>query len=219
MSTASFKITDEKIIFNALKADLTKKVQASVGKIKQDVKPKISAIILKALNDSNTVQSLLSGKLKDDFGLFGNVVNVTMANITKTISDNIDINIVRSTKSDAILTTTLEILPAEDYAKIISVPGGSIPSKGGNVDWLEWLLLRGTQVVIGDFWLFTNAKGFTRSGGNSIMKRIESTPRDPFRVDPNYAGTVDDNFITRAIQSASNDILNALVVSVDRSIA
>jgi hypothetical protein len=219
MSTASFKITDEKIIFNALRDDITKKVQSAIGKITQDVKPKISAIILKTLNDSNTVQSLLSGKLKDDFGLFGNVVNVTVVNITKQISDNININIARSTKSNAILNTTLEILPTTDYAKIISVPGGSFPSRGGNVDWLEWLLLRGTQVVIGDFWIFRNATGFTRSGGNSIMKKIESVPREPFRVDPNHAGTLDDNFITRAIQSASDDILNALVASVDRSIS
>jgi hypothetical protein len=219
MSKASFRITDEKIILNAIREDLNKKIQSSIQKITQDVKPKISTIISKALNDSNTVQSLLSGKLKDDFGLFGNVVNVTMVNIIKEIANNISIKISLSNKSNAILTTTLEILPTEDYAKIISVPGGSFPSRGGNVDWLEWLLLRGTQVVIGDFWIFRNAKGFTRSGGNSIMKRIESVPREPFRVDPNHAGTVDDNFITRSIQSVSDDILNALAASVDRSIS
>ena len=48
--------------------------------------------------------------------------------------------------------------------------GGSFPARGGNVDWLEWLLTRGTQVVIGDFWLFEHARGFTRSGGSSIMR-------------------------------------------------
>ena len=40
------------------------------------------------------------------------------------------------------------------------------------------------------------------------MKKIESTARDPFRVDPNYAGTADDNFITRAIEPYHDDILN-----------
>jgi hypothetical protein len=85
------------------------------------------------------------------------------------------------------------------------------------VDWLEWLLTRGTQVVIGDFWLFEHARGSTRSGGSSIMRRIENIPREPFRVDPNFSGTIDDNFITRAIQSQSDELLRVLGSAVNRS--
>jgi hypothetical protein len=209
------KIVDDKIHF-AVKRDVIKKMNLIIPIVKSETKSKVSSLILTALNDSNTVQSLLSGKLKDDFGLFGNVVNTTINNIVKEISNGIDLKMDISNKSDTIVTTTLYILPYSDFPKIASVPGASFPSKRGNVDWLEWLLARGTQVVIGDFWIFPYAKGITRSGGTSIMKEIESKPRKPFRVDPNYAGTLTDNFITRAIQSISDDILKILKMEIDR---
>jgi len=209
------KIVDDKIVY-AIQKNVMKRFQTIIPQIKSEIRPEISKIILTSLNQSNTVQSLLSGKLKDDFGLFGNVVKVTLDNIIDKISEGIELNVEVSTKSKSIVRTTLNILPYADFDKIISVAGGSFPSKGGNVDWLEWLLTRGTQVVIADYWIFPYAKGRTRSGGNSIMKMIESKPRQPFRVDPNYAGTIEDNFITRAVQSARDDISKVLLEAVDR---
>lgn len=215
MSRTVAKIVDDKIIY-ALQRDVVKKFKKIIPQIKSEIKPKISSIVLDKLKQSDTVQSLLSGKLKDDFGLFGNVVNVTIKNIIDKISEGIELNIDFSQKSGSIVTTTLDILPYSDFPKIASVAGASFPSAGGNVDWLEWLLARGTQVVIGDYWIFPYAKGRTRSGGTSIMKMIESKPRQPFRVDPNYAGTLTDNFITRAIESTKDDVSKVLLESVNR---
>lgn len=217
MSKASLKITDTMIFYEAAKKETLKKVMSNINKITNNSKSKISSIILSALNNSSTVQSLLSGKLRDDFGLFGNVVDVTISNIVKHISENIKLQVNQSTTAGSILVISVELLPG-DFNKIVSLPGGSIPSRGGPVDWLEWLLTKGTQVVVADYWIYTNAKGFTRSGGSSIMKKIESTPRDPFRVDPNYAGTPDDNFITRSLEPFHKDIISVIANEVSRSV-
>lgn len=217
MSKASLKITDTMIFYEAAKKETLKKVMSNINKITNNSKSKISSIILSALNNSSTVQSLLSGKLRDDFGLFGNVVDVTISNIVKHISENIKLQVNQSTTAGSILVISVELLPG-DFNKIVSLPGGSIPSRGGPVDWLEWLLTKGTQVVIADYWIYTNAKGFTRSGGSSIMRKIESTPRDPFRVDPNYAGTPDDNFITRSLEPFHKDIISVIANEVSRSV-
>jgi hypothetical protein len=210
-------ITDNKIVF-AVDRQINAKMNKVLAKIASDVKPKISEITLSALNESTTVNSLLYGKLKDDFGLFGNIVNTTINNIISIISDGIEVKLNRSNKSASIVSTSLKILPYKDFSKIVSVAGGSVPSKRGDVDWLEWLLTRGTEVVIGDFWLFPYAKGRTKSGGTSIMREIQTVARPAFRVDPNFAGTEDDNFITRAIQSKSDDFLRALAEAVDRNL-
>lgn len=217
MSKASLKITDTMIFYEAAKKETLKKVMSNINKITNNSKSKISSIILSALNNSSTVQSLLSGKLRDDFGLFGNVVDVTISNIVKHISENIKLQVNQSTTAGSILVISVELLPG-DFNKIVSLPGGSIPSRGGPVDWLEWLLTKGTQVVVADYWIYTNAKGFTRSGGSSIMRKIESTPRDPFRVDPNYAGTPDDNFITRSLEPFHKDIISVIANEVSRSV-
>ena len=210
------KIIDNKIVA-AVDRQVNEKIGRALPQISSKIKPEVSSIILRSLSESPTVQSLLSGKLKDDFGLFGNVVDTTINNIISVISEGINVKLERSKTAGSIVTTTLEILPYKDFDKIISVAGGSFPARGGNVDWLEWLLTRGTQVVIGDFWLFEHARGFTRSGGSSIMRRIENIPREPFRVDSNFSGTIDDNFITRAIQSQSDELLRVLGSAVNRS--
>lgn len=215
---ASLKIADTAIFYEAASKESYKIIAANIGKITANVKPKISSIIGLALNNSDTVRSLLSGKLKDDFGLFGNVVDTTIGNIINYISNNIKIHVDKSSSTAIALTITVEILSG-DFKKIILVPGGSYPSRGGQVDWLEWLITRGTQVVVGDYWLFPYAKGFTRSGGNSIMKKIGSTQREAFRVDPDYAGTIDDNFITRAIEGTGSEIINAVAAEISRSLA
>lgn len=215
--TASLKITNTMIFYEAASKETFKRALSNLNRITSNAKPKIATIISNSLNNSSTVQSLLSGKLRDDFGLFGNVVDVTIAGIVKHISENIKLQIDKSNKAGSILTISVELLPG-DFSRLVSIPGGSIPSRGGPVDWLEWLLTKGTQVVVADYWLYPNAKGFTRSGGSSIMKKIESTTRDPFRVDPNYAGTADDNFITRAIEPYHDDILNIVASELSRSI-
>lgn len=217
MVKGNIKVTNEFIFYEAASSQVQKKINNILPSVANNIKPRISSIISNAFYASSTTQSLLSGKLKDDFGLFGNVASLAIDNIIKHISENITVNIQGSKKSGAILNLSI-IIPTGDMQSIINVPGASYPSKGGQVNWLEWLLTKGTQVVIGDFWLFSNAKGFTRSGGNSIMVEIKTVPRDPFRVDPAYAGTLEDNFITRALEPVADEMLQVTLDAVMRSL-
>lgn len=216
MIKGSLTITDKKKVANAVNQELLKAMFVRTSTILKETKPEISSIISKALFESTTVQDLLYGKLKDDFGLFGNVAAEAIGNIINYISDNVTIKIRRGSKNTAV-SVTIDI-PAGDLNKIISVPGGSFDSKGGPVNWLDWLLIRGTQVVVGDFWLYENAKGPTRSGGRSVMKQIGTMKRDPFRVDPGHAGTAEDNFITRALEPVLDSILDVIAAATVRSL-
>ena len=211
----SFKITNDIIFYEAAEKEALKRMKSLIPSVSNSVQPDVARVILKSLNDSPTTKSLLAGKLKHDFGLFGNVASVTVNGIVKYISDNVLIKIGASKISGSMFSLAIEI-PTTDE-NIINTPGGSFPSKGGDVDWLEWLLTKGTQVVIGNFWLFPYAKGRTRSGGNSIMAEVKTMSRQPFRVDPNFAGTVENNFITRSIESVGEDILNVVANAFIRS--
>jgi hypothetical protein len=64
--------------------------------------------------------------------------------------------------------------------------------------WLSWLLEKGTQVVIGDFWVFPDPEGITRAG--SVMQKVSQKHPEGFRVDSSFSGTPQDNFVTRALQ-------------------
>lgn len=212
----SMKIKDVKAIYSAASLDSYKLVRSNLQVIKNNTSEKASSIILTSLNNSDTVQSLLSGSLRDDFGLFGNTVQITVNNIVKYIAQNITIDIRQSTNNRAAFTISIQLLKMGDIQSLISVPLGSFPSKGGMVDWLEWLTTRGSQVVIGDYWIYPYAKGRTRSGGTSIMQKVGSNSGSPFRVDPKYAGTENDNFIRNAILDVEDEILNVVAMEIKR---
>ena len=63
------KIIDNKIVA-AVDRQVNEKISRALPQISSKIKPEVSSIILRSLSESPTVQSLLSGKLKDDFGLF-----------------------------------------------------------------------------------------------------------------------------------------------------
>lgn len=210
----SLKVSNDMIFYESSSIEVLKTMDRELPNISKMIKPQFTAIILSALQGSPTTQSLLTGKLKDDFGLFGNVVTVTIANIVDYISKNIIVDISRSKISGSILTLAVTI-PAGDVKNIIRLDGASYPSKGGDVNWLEWLLTKGTEIVIGDFWLYPYAKGFTRSGGTSVMLKLVNQG-EPFRVDPGHAGTETDNFIIRAIEPYAQKMLEIAADAVSR---
>jgi hypothetical protein len=213
---ASLSITDDRIFMQAASIESQKLIKSKLSTIQANTTKAASAIILASLNNSDTVQSLLFGSLRDDFGLFGNSVQITVNNIVKYISQNIKIKIEQYKSGGFIFRITVQLLSSNDLQNIIEVPLGSFPSRGGMVNWLEWLTTKGSQVVIGDYWIFPYAKGKTRSGGTKIMKKITSSNGEPFRVDPKYAGNADSNFITRAIEDVADEILNIVALEVEK---
>ena len=213
---ASLSITDDRIFMKAASIESQKVIKSRLSTIQENTAKIASAIILTSLNNSDTVQSLLSGSLRDDFGLFGNVVQITVNNIVKYVSQNIKVRMDEYERGGTIFRISIQLLESPDLQNIIAVPLGTFPSTGGTVDWLEWLTTRGTQVVIGDYWMFQHARGRTRSGGTKIMKKLTSPQGEPFRVDPKYAGTPDDNFITRAIEDVADEILNAVALEIEK---
>lgn len=195
-------------------AGILKILTSKSTSINTSVKEAILPVVTSAIYESNTVLSLLYGKLKNDFGLTEQEASSVAADIVTYLVGNFDVSIVKGLRTEV----SLKFLPV-DPSIISRLPEGSFQSSSGHpVNWLEWLMTRGTEVIIGDYWLFTNASGQTRSGGSSIMVKIGTKPRDPFRVDPEHAGTVDDNFVTQALaiaypkilEIASNEILKAL---------
>lgn len=209
MFIANLKITDTSI-FQKAALEVAKKNFKFTGTISDQTRSQIGMIILRALMDSPTVQELLSGELRDDLGLFGNIVNSTIESIAKHITESI--NIETSKKSKKAPTVNIKFM-AKDIQAVIKVPGASFESNGHSVDWLEWLLTRGSRVIISDYWVFPHAKGQTRSGGTKVMQKISKTKRNPFRIDPAHSGTASNNFVTRALDTVRDEIISLIISS------
>jgi hypothetical protein len=78
------------------------------------------------------------------------------------------------------------------FANLLALPAGHTIYQDGDLHWLEWLLKRGDSIIVTNY-TYNPSSGLGRSGlGNMI-------PGGAFRVPPQFSGTEDNNFITRAL--------------------
>ena len=81
-------------------------------------------------------------------------------------------------------------------------------AKGVSLPWLRWLLTLGQQIIVANFGVdYQSGKGRTGGGYMTVDER-------PFKVSSQYAGTVDDNFITRAIDSVAPQIKGVIIKAI-----
>tara|TARA_A100001201_G_scaffold27912_1_gene30518 strand:- start:5983 stop:6648 length:666 start_codon:yes stop_codon:yes gene_type:complete len=211
---ASFKITSgDNVFHDAVSKQFIKSLYGKINSITGNVRPAVATIISDELMNSPTVLSLLGGTLKDDFGLASAEAKKAIAGIIDALVDNFDIKVSPGSNQN-IARLSIEILPSNFSLSGISA-AGSYQSRGGNVDWLEWLLTRGTQVIISDYKIFDNAEGATRSGGRKVMIPI-GKGGDPFRVDPSHAGTEASNFVTRALEPVFPTIIQLVAQQIKK---
>ena len=62
---------------------------------------------------------------------------------------------------------------------------------------MDWLLNKGSQVVVSGFESVFSVDGSKSRSGLGFMFKTGNS----FRVDPRYSGTKDDNFLTRLINN------------------
>lgn len=84
----------------------------------------------------------------------------------------------------------IQFQPA-NFSNLLSLPDGHTIYKGGDLHWLDWLLNRGDTVIVVNY-QYNPGAGLGRSNlGNMV-------PGGSFRIPPQFSGTKDNNFITRA---------------------
>jgi len=177
------------------------KIQARIKKNRPRVRALIKYELFQAIYECPEMNSLRSGKLKWDFGLD---YDPSMA-----ISEAASNAFITRYKTDGavnIFEFRIDIQPIS-FLNILSLPEAvQITEKGQELPWLEWLLTYGSTVaVIDGYGVKYNNGG--RSGGAQMVKGYNFGR--PFMVDPLYSGTPTDNFITRAISSHKDRIIEA----------
>lgn len=85
------------------------------------------------------------------------------------------------------------------FRDLLALPEGNIVTeKGQNLHWMDWLLFAGNQsIVIGYTFLAKPGQGRSQGG---IMRN-----KGIWRVPPEFSGTEDDNFLTRAMNNPNNE--------------
>jgi hypothetical protein len=190
-----------KKILNAL----IKEVNRSMKKVssKTMITP-IQRIIASSLQQSPEMSSLSTGQLRYDFGIPAGVDVVTPIISAVTSAIFLEAKPVRLVGTQFKGSVQFHMQPA-DLSNLLSLPQGKvITEKGASLPWLQWLLTLGDQIVVADFGVVYGA-GLGRSGGGQM-----ATGARPFKVNSAFSGTVDSNFVTKAIYRKRKAIANLI---------
>ena len=172
-------------------------VDEILTKAKPAIQNRISNLLRTAIEGSLTIRSLKGGQLQVDFGLTDGAADAATRDIVNAVVSAVNVFFQKSRRAKTLGKLVIQIDPAiVSTAVQTSTTNGIYNSNGNQITWLDWLMNKGTQVVIEGFEVVstTNYDERSRSGGGFMLPT-----GGVFRVAPEFAGTAGDNFITRAI--------------------
>jgi len=176
--------------------------KAFISRLNKEWPPKIRALegdvqqaIREQLYISDTYRSLISGTLKGEFGLDSSAETITNQ-IVEIIATSTETRFLRMRLAFPKVHGGVKItLRSNILSELINSLGSYISTPSGQeINWLEWLLLRGDDIVIGDYHVVFKPFDNSRSGMALMFKN------GAYKVHGDYSGTKRDNWITRTLR-------------------
>ncbi len=193
-----------------LTSDVVRDIGQQVSKLLTKAQPKIQRDLRRLVASAIVAQpeygSLKTGTLRYNFGLadtsvIDNLVDRFVDSIYVT-ANNINVS---SSKINASLIFT--ILASEKLDDILSSQDANlVTEKGENMPWLTWLLLRGNEPIILTHRILIQPSPWSRTGQAIMIPTKSGT----WRVPASYIGTIENNWITRALTSIEDEIPGVL---------
>ena len=173
----------------------------------------IKELVAVSLREEPEYQSLLSGRLKAEFGLSDtNMVDNIIDKLVSTIE--VSRSTVSYNRIGLVGGFTITMMKSDDMNGVIFTDIASVISNNGqHLPWLQWLLLEGNNAIVKNFDVKMGSYSQSRSG-----MAIMVSSRDNWRVPPEFVGTISNNWTTRAIDRIEDkiytliqDIIEALI--------
>lgn len=183
----------ERVVMSAIEKTFTVAVKNSIESIKTD----FEVLVYNSIHECPELEELRSGTLRGELGLSINVATEVSENIARTVSESIFVEHKNASTREGIGGLIVYVQPSH-FSNVLGVANSSVSyhSKKENrtivLKWLDWLLTEGDKIIVSQF-SFKPEAGRGRTGLGRMRKG------GSWRISPQYAGTEDDNFITRAL--------------------
>lgn len=195
-------VENDAIIQQRIASALVSQVNKYLDNIYTNIKPKISEIIINNLISQPEYQSLVSGKLKGEFGIPDS--DSRLSDILDTIKNGGMVTKKPTSVVNGKISAGIKLeMIKSDFVDLLSLGSASFTTeKGYQLDWLRWLLIEGDSVIISDYSFIDGPSPYSRTGLGVMRKNMSAF----WRVPPEFAGNIKNNWITRGIESASSQI-------------
>jgi hypothetical protein len=211
---------NDKQIQATLTSLISREIDARITRSIPSITKYARSLIAQSFLSSPEVPSLLRGKLQQDFGLTSDLAQSAVNEILSALiagvsvkTENVETSGVLSYLKSLVWkekSIILSVYPNPELYKSIQT-GSYISStdRDINIDWLEWLMTRGTEIIVTGYQVKYDPKdpSWSRSNSAIMIKRKNGA----FRVDPEFSGTLEDNFITRAISTIIPELQRRII--------
>lgn len=187
-------------ISNDIAKIILKKMQGAFSEATDEITKNLPSVVIGSLKSEPEYNALRNGELMYEFGLTNAVSKVD--SILAVWADNIVVEY-KPPKLQGYQTVgyySLEMIKS-DYSDVLGEPQAQQLIKNGQLPWLEWLLVRGGDILVQDYEVKFGPSEYSRTGG-AIM--VESSKN--YRVSSKYAGDIGNNWVTRAVTNVSRQI-------------
>ncbi|NBT09167.1 MAG: hypothetical protein EBS98_10260 [Chitinophagia bacterium] len=197
--------TDKQINTNILQAlipEIDDYLKKNLSKLRQSLPNLIRSILM----NTPEYNSLMGGQLQFEFGIpdpssaISSIINIWSNNI------KIEYNGPKISSSRVRASFSVSLIRS-DYADVLSSDDALVIDnlRGYNLPWLEWLLLEGNKIIVRKQQVEFGPNIASRTG-NAIMRPSNKS----WRVPSEFAGTITNNWITRAIDNSESQIYDLL---------
>ncbi len=196
MLTLTDSITQIQAKVNKAFAEEINKV---LSKEKNNLLQKCKQISTQSILLQPEVQSLNSSRADSLAGQFG-ITTSQAISLPNAIAAAIEASIsVTFIKYNSKLAGGIEVnFQPKDFRNLLDLPIGHTIYNGGDLHWMSWLLEQGDKVIIVGY-SYDPTTGLGRSGLGTM------TSGGFFRVPPQFSGTTENNFVTRALVGSKQE--------------
>ena len=143
------------------------------------------------LMSSPEITSLSGGELAGAFGLTSGASSAAISAIHQAFVNSIYVEFKHFDKNLKNGGVYIYFQPSA-FSNLLNLPEGHTIYEKGDLHWLQWLLERGDEIIVAGY--SYDAQGGLGRSGLGYMSQGGA-----FRVPPQFSGTSDNNFITRAL--------------------
>ena len=173
-------------------------INSIATKIAADVTETIKPLVYDAVHDCHEMQALRSSDLRAAMGLNPPQARDVSKQIAESVSSSLIVESGKVTPKNLSTMISIYVQPA-GLDNVLSVGGSTVnytstEGKQVTIPWLDWLLTEGDRILVSGFSLELG-----QGLGRSWAGRMVEAPTGSWRIEPQYAGTLTDNFVTRAL--------------------
>lgn len=168
---------------------------------------KMRVATLSFLRATDTYSSLVYGDLAAHFGIPANNREQRIDRILQAVVNRMEIDFVPISLRGRTYNGGLKFrVLLKNLSEVLTLSDGMvITEKGQTLEWLRWLLTLGDKIIISEYDVKLQPGRGRSRGGYMVPKDAGS-----WRVPPVFAGTLSDNWLTRAFNDNINSYLSII---------